>query len=60
MRLTNHATGMPFEAFHWNKIQIPFVVNHHMLKGEREAVQKRKPSIEVKYVPKFHPPWVSR
>ncbi|MBN1390512.1 MAG: hypothetical protein JXA22_07715 [Candidatus Thermoplasmatota archaeon] len=53
MRLTNNAIGMPFEAFHWGAIQIPFVVNHHLHKGEREAVQNRKPSSELKYSLKY-------
>jgi len=54
MRLTNHAVGMPFEAFHRNCIQIPFVVNHHMRKAERETVQKRRPETELRYAIKYY------
>ena len=49
MRSTNDAIGMPFEAFHWGAIQIPFVVNHHLHKEEREAAQNTKPYPELEY-----------
>ncbi|MGA1872141.1 MAG: hypothetical protein ACMUHY_00585 [Thermoplasmatota archaeon] len=54
MRLTNHAVGMPFEAFHRDRIQIPLVVNRHLLMGERDAVQNRRPSTELKFAIKYY------
>lgn len=54
MRLTNNAIGMPFEAFHWERIQIPLVVNQHLRMGERDAVHHRRPSTELKFALKYY------
>lgn len=60
MRLTNRHIGMPYEEFHWNDIQIPWVVNHHILMAETSPSIVRLPLSELKYSLKHYNPHSTR
>ncbi len=56
MKLTNRPIGMPYDEFHWRDIQIPWVVNRHILMGEMDSNMVRKPLSELKYSTKHYDP----